>query len=337
MSYDLSFVAPHRRDEVLRRIAVLEQFAAKPGRAAAQRGASKLGLGMTQFYRLAKVWLKHRKPERLAGAATARPRKTFATPEQIRFVELAVSDRPHDSVAGIASCAVEMAASAGVPMPSINSVRKIVEMKRVARVAPNSPAAGADVVVATCAIDVPVVAVDGSLTMPVATMVILALPKPRVLGLVLSFESGRAATVACALIGVCNSSRTPSQATMPVIAIERGRGPNWSELFHVIAAAGAEIRPMGARAHSVMNDAVALLGRKPAGFRLVPDVTAKPVNLRRPRLAAGATPLSLTDAESLVRGRLVVASPSVAPPGLIEEAAQDLARRLHHIAGFDST
>lgn len=333
MPYDLTFVAPHRRDEVLRRIGVLERFLAKPGRTAAHRSAGELGLGLTQFYRLARVWRENRKPERIAGSATARPRKTLATAEQLSFVELAVTDLPHDSVAAIASRAIKLGEAAGVAMPSLNSVRKIVELNRAGRVAPNSPAKGAEVVIATCALDLAVATPDGSLTMPVATIVIHTLPDPRVLGVALSFEDRCAAAAAHALIDACTTWRSPTHAARPLIAIGRGPGPDWSELVESIAASGAEVRLMEARAHSVMNDAVALLGRKPAGFRLAPDLTAKPTDLRRPTLPAGARALALRDAETLVRERLVAASPTAPLPGLTADAAYELVRRLRPIAG----
>lgn len=337
MSYDLAFVAPHRRDEVLRRIGVLEEFLKRPGRAAAERSASQLGLGVTQFYRLASVWAKHRKPDMLAGSASARARTTRATSRQVELVEAACTERPDDNVAVVASHAIALAAIAGVAMPSVNSVRKLVEMNRVGRVAPNSPAFGADIVIATCAVDVAVSCDDHAATMPVATFVIHTSPTPSVLGLALSLADGTVAAVARAIIDTKPAWTLASRPAPPIVAIETGREPGWRELVQAMAANGAQVLAMEPRAHSVMNDAVALLGRKPAGFRLLPDLTSKPVGDRRPRLPSGATALTLVDAETLLRERLISPRPTAPTPGISLHDAEWLVKDLEPIARGDYT
>lgn len=330
MSYDLSFVAPHRRDEVLRRIGVLDEFAKRPGRAAARLSAGQLGLGLTQFYRLARVWAAHRRPELLAGSAAARPRTTRATARQLQVVELACIERPNANVASVAAHAITLAKAAGVEMPSTNSVRKIVEMKRVGRVAPNSPAAGADLVVATCAVDIAVTRTGEPPTMPVATIIIHTSPSARVLGLALSLDAS-APTAARAIADTLLAWTSTFQSATPSIAVEPGPGPAWVDLVRALSATGGDVRAMEPRPHSVMNDAVALLGRKPAGLRLAPDLTSKPIDARQPRLAAGAVPLMMADAERLLRQRLVSPSTPAPMPWFTQSAADELMRRIYPI------
>lgn len=59
---DLTFVEPHQRDEIRRRIEAVERFNTAPGRAKAEEEAALLGLGVASFYRIVKAWNaeKHR-------------------------------------------------------------------------------------------------------------------------------------------------------------------------------------------------------------------------------------------------------------------------------------
>lgn len=225
MSYDLTFVAPHRRDEVLRRIRVLERFIARPGRAMAEGCAADLGIGVVQFYNLVRAWRAYRQPERLAGAGRPRMRKSFASTEQQRLVAQASAELPDATLHAIASRAIALGRSAGIAMPSPNSIRKMVELSAIRRLAPASPANGADVVVASCAVDIPV-ANGGSPTMPVATLVISTASPPAVLGLALAMGDHDPATLANCLaeaaptiLGITGPERRP------VIALDHRVGP----------------------------------------------------------------------------------------------------------------
>ncbi len=62
MNHDLTFVAPERRAEVLRRIGVIERFLARPGRKAAEGAAEELGLRVAQF-NLVRAWRSFKRPD----------------------------------------------------------------------------------------------------------------------------------------------------------------------------------------------------------------------------------------------------------------------------------
>jgi len=71
-SPDLSMVEPDRRPEVARRIQVVESFLKAPGRRAAEAHAAQLGLGVTQFYQLVRVWSEKKQPQEMAKAQRRR-------------------------------------------------------------------------------------------------------------------------------------------------------------------------------------------------------------------------------------------------------------------------
>ncbi|WP_137864595.1 MULTISPECIES: hypothetical protein [unclassified Sphingomonas] len=68
---DLSGIDPLRRDEVRRRIGILQRYLAlkSPTKADAEHHAKQIGIGVQQFYRLAKVWRIKGEPEAV-GAGT---------------------------------------------------------------------------------------------------------------------------------------------------------------------------------------------------------------------------------------------------------------------------
>lgn len=90
--------------------------------------------------------------------------------------------------------------------------------------------------------------------------------------------------------------------------------------------------PMAVRAHSVMNDAVSLLGRKPAGFALKPDLTEAPPERRRPTIPAKAAPMTLAQAETLMRERLMDHPAEPVPSGGADRALGELVAGLRSIA-----
>lgn len=305
VDYDLTFVAPHRREEVVRRIRVVEQFIVKPGRAAAERGAAELGIGITLFYALARIWRETRSPAQMIGASRPRQRHSRLAAEQQVKIEAAIRELPDGSVQAIAVRAIELGKAAGVTMPALNSIRKAVELRRAGTLSSASPAAGADVVVTTCAIDLPILSDDSMPSMPLLTAVIEIGPPPTVRGLVLSVAGDQPA-IARALLDALRGWRSRSGHT-PKLAFGPPADGN-ATLLEALAAAGLTVRTMPQTPQSVMHDAVALLGRKPAGFRLLPSLTTRSPAQRIPTLAAGASPLPLNEAEQLLRSRLASGS-----------------------------
>lgn len=67
---DLEGIDPSRREEIARRVAVLERYTAIGLADAVDDAAfaAEMGLGVGQFLRLARIWREHRRPDLLPGA-----------------------------------------------------------------------------------------------------------------------------------------------------------------------------------------------------------------------------------------------------------------------------
>lgn len=340
---DLSFVAPHRRAEVLRRILIIERFIAAPGRAAAQTAATELGLRPTQFYNLVKIWKSERRPEQLSGSGRPRDRAVRASVKVRRIVEERNAALPGEAISVVATRAIAEGRKSGIDMPGHRAVRRLVELLRAGRVVSASPAAGADVVIATCAIDIPIRWGRLDRIMPVATMVIAATDPPATVGVALSVDVDDPAAAARALIQAfarqpamtvdaavdIGSPEADSAVPAPSVAIPIGHDPRWTTIVDGLRHAGVDVRIVAPRPGSTLNDAVALLGRKPAGFMLRPGLTSRPARARRPTVPVGAAPLPLLEAEMLVRNRLVRdANPIVAIGSDQKEHLLDVLRSL---------
>jgi hypothetical protein len=93
-SPDLSFVAPDRREEVLRRINAIEDFLQIHGRKSAEAHAAELGLRIAQFYNLVKAWKATRRPERIATAEHKRKRDLGVSTEQAEIMDRIIAADP---------------------------------------------------------------------------------------------------------------------------------------------------------------------------------------------------------------------------------------------------
>jgi hypothetical protein len=124
---DLSGVDPLRRTEVLRRIAVLDRYLElnAPVAADAASHAAEIGVGIQQFYRLAKVWRIHHDPA-LVGAGKRggrRTRRGGVEPEVATIVAGVIDEigaqAPQSAILGRVA---ERCEAAGVRAPSRGAV-----------------------------------------------------------------------------------------------------------------------------------------------------------------------------------------------------------------------
>ena len=71
---DLGSIAPERRAETARRIAILDRYGAiaMPDAEDDARHAEEMGVGTGQFLRIARIWRLHHRPDLLPGATTVR-------------------------------------------------------------------------------------------------------------------------------------------------------------------------------------------------------------------------------------------------------------------------
>ena len=112
--HDLTFVAPERRAEVHRRIAVIEHFIQKPGRKAAEVAAANLGIGVAQFYNLVRAWRGSQRPENIASGGSLRRRRPRMTDEQIEVIQDIVDRSPRATAHELADDVIYRLASEAI-------------------------------------------------------------------------------------------------------------------------------------------------------------------------------------------------------------------------------
>jgi len=120
---DLSGVDPLRRREARRRVEILNRFLAidSPTTADAARHAEEIGIGVPQFYRLAKAWRIHRDPGSVGAGkvGTRRTRRDGIDPLAKSIVSAVIADvgadAPHEE---ISIEVVRRCEAAGVRPPS---------------------------------------------------------------------------------------------------------------------------------------------------------------------------------------------------------------------------
>lgn len=309
--YDLSFVDPHRRAEVARRIAVLERFLEAPGRRAAEAAAAELGMQASSFYDLVRAWRMKRDPAAIPGANKA-GRGSLLTEDQQKIIRWANEAARNEIVSRAVDLAVAKGITKGVPMPSIVSIREYVKRLRKGQLPIGLE--GVDLALDHCLLDIAVEGPDGTAVKPVVTAVI-HVPKTRILGVSLSLVTPKASSAAKALVeafthfGGKDCPRTR-------LLIDRPNSPSWCELGEVLEAAGMQLAGEVLASAALDTDAgvlrkrgngrtiIALLGRYVLGFRAQTRTGPLLHSTTAARVKTGAQPYSLSEAEDLLLERI---------------------------------
>ena len=316
-SYDLSFVAPHKREVVMQRIAVLDRYLANPTPAAARAAAAELDLAQSHFDKLARIWREDRNIERLPGIGLPKAKRSSCSEEQLEIIRSAESDSSSAPVERVVKHALEIAARRGVAMPSIGTIRTRVGELRQGRLPATWPEAVADVFVEHCAIDLPVRA-DGITTMPVATMVVDRVRR-LIVGLDLSIDGpvGSPASTIHALLDPLVDENCGEQARS--IGIDEYTAQGWGSLIRSIEEAGMMRVGRKCAVPPMASPTQRLIGPRPGGLRLRPGLTARLPFQRHPRIPVNGHVMTLEEANSWARKRirLTVAGGSPLPANML--------------------
>lgn len=332
--HDLTFVAPHRRAEVKRRIRVVEGYIAAPGVAAAQAAADQLGMSVSSLHTLVRAWRRTGKPEDLIGSGRPRTRRTEFADEQREIIAAAAAELPDNRIQRVIERANEIAAKRGVKMPSWNAMRKRVKEELGPRLPPNSFAGGADIIVDHVAVDMPVLFNDGNVAMPVAAIVV-HVANAAVLGAYISKETPSFGAVAFALKEAFEAGIPAAKdGGEPVLAMQAFPGDGWRRLVGVAAELPIRLQVEQRAQLGRANLAASLLGERHEVLWLKPRLTASPPDKRPATLLAGAKPLTLEEANRFLGERWVVAAPS----GRLQlDAKTAMALRRVHLVPLDRT
>ncbi|MBV1692158.1 hypothetical protein KRR38_31965 [Novosphingobium sp. G106] len=201
--HDLTFVEPARRAEVSRRIEAIERFIAKPGRAAAEAEAAKLGLRHAQFYNMVRAWRASPRPEVVAGAGASRPKPTRFKQDQLKLMADIISDSGRARPNLIVDRIMAKAHTLGIAMPDRCTIGLHVRRTRPSLLTDDIKA-GFELLVDHTVLDMPVNFGDGTPRRPLATMVI--------------------DVTAEAIIGLTISAKTPNPASTPKALLDSIRG-----------------------------------------------------------------------------------------------------------------
>jgi len=307
---DLTFVAPERREEVLRRIGVVERFMIKPGRANAVLSAAELGLGVAQFYNLVKVWREKHRPEAIAGAGKPRSRRSGMDPAQLSILESAVTIGSRASTAEIIEAACRAAEAAGISLPDRGTVARYVRRTRPPLLTSDIKSE-LDLLVDHTVLDLAVEYGNTTPMRPLATMVI-DVAAEAIIGLALAPSTPSVRSTAEALLDALRRSNRnePRFGHKPRFGIVARPDEDVTEILAIVGRSGFDTHPVITGAHQGGKAIEALLGSRQAGIRLKPRLVWNEGVRRQARVARGTTALTPEDAVKLVRGRLLHAGTS---------------------------
>lgn len=299
----LAMVPPHKREHVRRRILVIEKFLAKRGSKEARAAAIELGMSLTGFYGLVKVWEQKRSAVELAGAGRPRVDYHGLTQAQMDVISVAVAEMPGAIIERITERAVEIALERAVPMVGWAALTKHIGILATGRLPANSPAATADLVIEHCVVDLPV-GDTASTTgrMPIATLV-TGVAEARVLGISLTEETPSADGTARALAQALKRLTPITDARSVTIYLHSLKGEDWQSLREAVDRPGITLIDHASDQVLPPAATIRLLGRKLVGIRIKPRFGRRPFVARLATIEPGGRPLELAEAEDFLRAR----------------------------------
>ncbi|HZG09093.1 MAG TPA: hypothetical protein VEZ70_08955 [Allosphingosinicella sp.] len=289
---DLSGIDPLRRDEVRRRVTILDRYLAikRPNRRHAESHAREIGIGVAHFYRLAKAWRLHHKPETVGVGTRGRPkaRRDGITPEARRIVNAVVDDLGADaSLEDLLREVRRRCGAADTPAPSRGALWTYVMDARAT--SPIRTGEGRRIVVGRIWAELPTER-DGTITWPEVAIAML-LPDRTIIGTDVSTDPAKRASAALALARAFAAiGNVPADIEVEASAVDH------EEIRAVhLARLGFEAAPGG---RSTGNTIVGNLGRVIGGMRILHRPhTANPDRLLGARTVA---PLNREAAEAEV-------------------------------------
>ncbi len=301
---DLTFVAPERRGEVLRRIRVIERFIGAPGRGNAEAAAAELGLRVAQFYNLVRAWRDNRRPDGVAGAGSPRNRRFGMDPAQLLIIDTVVARSGQSATVDIIEAVVAEAKAAGIALPGRGTISRHVRRTRPG-VLTEDIKAELDLLVDHTVLDLSVDYGSVTLTRPLATMVI-DVAADAIVGIALSSSKPSSHATAAALLdalrrGIRNGDRNAyHKPRLGLVAANDGEA---GAVLNILTHVGFDARTRITGAHGGGQAIEALRGSCQAGIRLKPRLVWN--DGPRRQAEGGKKALQPNDALALVRGRFM--------------------------------
>lgn len=230
MGYDLTDIDPDRREDIKRRIAAIERFNANPGRATAEREAKCIGMSPSAFYGLVKAWNLNRVASELPGARRRRRRQAVDS-ALVDLIRQIATEHPVARAGDIIFLVRQAAAARDIELPTDQTIGNHLRRLRKGSV-PVMP----DVshFVDRCLWDVPVVAENGDIVRPIATLVVDRKASATV-GVHLGLDTNGAHGAKHALLdAIASDAFDPAS----VVLMDRERDRSWRAVEELVADAG---------------------------------------------------------------------------------------------------
>lgn len=222
------------------------------------------------------------------------------------IIAQAAAEMPDEIVERVIERAMELAEEKGVQLPTWGAMTKLVGQAMTGRLPASSPAAGVDLVIEHCVVDLPVAdTLASGAFMPIAT-VVTTTKDPSIRGLSLSREAPTAGSAARAILeALGNMTITATKNSKLAIYLDTLPGPEWAKLRQVIDRAGIDVVGIDAMDVRPPTATLRLVGRQINRVRMLPRSGRRPFIARPATVPAGASPLELEDAETFLRARWI--------------------------------
>lgn len=190
--YDLSTIDPRIREHIIVRIYAIEEFVANPGRKAAERIASKIGIKVSQFYSMVKVWKNCSDPTMLARSGRPKNRRCSLNDPPINFIKKIINQNDRTQPDKLVNILISAGEECKMNLPPRANILRHIFKIRSGRLALDV-GTNADLIIDHTVIDLSVAFADNHLERPLATFIIDA-RRDTVLGI--SLSQGRPSSTA---------------------------------------------------------------------------------------------------------------------------------------------
>lgn len=338
----LLFVNPAKREAIRERITVLEEYLAGcGGDEAALAGAQKLGMRVSSFNRILKVWRDTRDPT-LLGIGMSRRNKAIdvtarCTDAQIQTATEAAAEFLPDTVRErLVARAEELGEARGIKMPARQKLRLLIDSVAPRSLRRGVPAlASGTIVVDHVVLDLGVLFSGRHDAIKPLASFLLDGDSGRVLGVTLSEAPPGPSSVAALLhsallAGSIVTCPGASATTVRPLLVDQLGDFDWSDLLRSLAASGCRVE--GERRRSARRSWVRdWYGVSVAGVTLRPGLTDRaPAERRWYPANSRHRPLSAQEAHDLLRARLLSQGTKHAPPIIANGNEAGLFGRINH-------
>lgn len=311
---DLTGVHPLLWEKTRARIAAVEEYLQLPFPEEADevRLAERLDIGLSQFRKLVRLWVRHRQASLLPDTSLSRVglRRRRLAPATLQVLEEVIGELGSTApVADVDQEVRQRCQTLGIKAPDSRTVRNRMEKTRVStNVGLHCDPA---LIIDHCAVELPVRTESGT-TRPILTLAI-AVPENVIVAHSVALHTPSPQASAGVLLEVVLSS-TAGADPRP-LHMGRGRTPGWRRLETVITQGGIALEGRRAAPVPCGRASTRAIGHKLGALKLLPNLTHRPGEATRTvvrEIAAEDVPLAIAQAVAEHNQRLGADPKSIA-------------------------